>query len=197
MFRIGLKETVELRLGGVYSISEEVKFDQGGQNQSFSGFSNLLLGIRSTLFMQKGILPATAIQFTTDFGGGDDYDKKLPDAAFRVNFSNRIGEKLNLNWNFISRWIPDNADIAGFYIFSFSYPLTNDLSMTAEAFGNIDETTKLNTGVGFSYILGSNLQFDLYGSYGRNEIEKGNVEREIINFNAGVSYRIVNRKEKD
>ena len=193
LFRIGLTEQSELRLGGLYSFSDQIKYDNENVNQDLSGLSAIVLGIRSTLFMQKGVLPTTAIQFTTEFGGGGDYKQDLPLASFRLNLGNRITEKLNLNWNFISRWIPDNKEVNGFYIFSFSYSLRDALSVTAEAFGNIDETTKLNTGLGLSYILNSNFQLDAYSSYGSNKIQGGNVTNEVINFNAGISYRIVNR----
>lgn len=193
LFRIGLTEQSELRFGGVYSFSEEIKYNDENLNENLSGLSVFVVGIRSTLFMQKGILPATAIQFTTNFGGGGDYQQDAPTASFRLNLGNRITEKLNLNWNFISSWVPDNPNVTGFYIFSFSYELVKDLSLTAEAFGNIDETTKFNTGLGLSYILNSNFQLDAYSSYGSNKLTGGNVTNEVVNFNAGISYRIVKR----
>lgn|GEM_PF-2589715 len=193
MFRIGIKEDVELRFGGIYSFSEKVKYSNSELDTDLDGMNSVFLGIRSTLFQQKGIFPATAIQFTTDFGGSGDYKQDLPNAGFRVNFTNKLTEKLNLNWNFISRWVPDNSDVNGFYIFSFSYPITDDLSATAEIFGGIDETTKVNTGFGLSYIIGNDFQLDAYGSYGSNQIERGHIENEVVAINAGISYRLVYR----
>lgn len=193
LFRIGIKEDFELRIGAAYTFSEKVNYTPSEFNEQFSGLNTFVIGVRQNLFAQKGILPATAIQFTTNFGGVNEYKKELPDASFRLNLANKIGEKLNLNWNFISRWEPDNSSITGFYIFSFSYPILKDLTISAEVFGNIDETTKLNGGIGLSYILNSNFQIDAYGSYGKNEIERGNITQELFTMNAGISYRIVKR----
>lgn len=195
LFRIGVKEDFELRVGAIYTISEELKYADTDETEDLSGLNRFFIGFRQKLFDQKGILPATGLQFTTDFGGVDEYKNELPNAIFRLNFANKIGSKLNLNWNFISSWNMDQSNILGFYIFSFSYPLSSSFAVTAEVFGDIDETTKFNGGVGLAYLLNDHFQFDLYGSYGRNELQRGNVENELTVINGGISYRIVNRKE--
>lgn len=194
LFRIGLKEDFELRVGGSYVFSDESHYENNSST-SASGAERISIGFRQFLFRQKGVLPSTALQFATDFGGSQEYKKDLPDAVLRLNLANRITEKLNLNWNFISRWVPDNPQIVGFYIFSFGYPLAEKLSITAELFGAIDQTTKLNTGMGLAYLINKHFLIDIYGSYGRNEIERGNVEQEVIAFNGGISYRIVRREQ--
>jgi hypothetical protein len=195
LFRIGLKEDFELRIGGIYTFSEQAKFEETNETVDISGLNRILIGFRQTLYYQKAFWPTVALQFTSDFGGVDEYQKDLPDAILRLNLANRIGPKLNLNWNFISRWVPDETNIVGFYIFNFSYPLSDSFTISAEVFGDIDATTKLNGGMGLAYLLNPNFQLDLYGSYGVNEIEMGNVRNELIAINGGISYRIVKRGE--
>lgn len=193
LFRIGIKEDVELRLGGVFVGSEKTDASDISPSRTTSGLQAVNIGIRNLLFKQKGILPATAIQFAANFGGSEDYKKSNPDATFRINFSNLIAKKLNLNWNFSSRWAPDNSNIVGFYIFSFSYPLIGALTATAETFGNIEEQTTVNGGFGLSYIINSNFQLDAYGSYGSKEIQGGKIQQEDLYISTGISFRLVKR----
>lgn len=193
MFRIGIKEDFELRISGNFNSSDQADFSDHSSIQR-SGLESINIGIRQTLFQQKGILPATAIQFTANFSGSKDYRTDKPDATFRINFTNSIAKKLIFNYNFSSRWQTDNSSIQGFYIFSFGYPLTENFSVTAETFGLIGENNNvINGGLGLAYMINDNFQLDVYGSYGRNRFNEFSSEQELTTITTGISYRIVNR----
>ena len=103
LFRIGIKEDLELRLGGVFVLSNQIAATDSSIAEERSGVEGCYIGFRQHVFEQSGFWPALAIQFNTDFGGSKDFKKDNPDPRLRFNFTNLMGQKLNLNWNFIRR----------------------------------------------------------------------------------------------
>jgi len=193
IFRIGIKEDFELRVFGSFVEQDQRDF-LSEPSSSRSGLDRINVGVRQTLFQQIGVLPATAIQFTVDFGGLDEYQKNNPDAIFRLNFSNRLSSRFNLNYNASSRWRTDNSSLQGFFIVSLGYRITNKLSVTAESFSVINEESQtLNGGLGFAYFFSNHFMIDIYGSYGRNSFKDIPLDQELFNLSTGISYRIVNR----
>ena len=193
MFRIGLKEDFELRIftnafhKDRRDFADEASIDQ-------SGFESLTIGIRQTLTQAEGIRPGFCVQFAVDFGGIGQYNTESPDPILRLNFSNRISDKLVVNYNLANRWNVDESNLQGFYILNLGYALTQKFTISGEGFGFIrDDGNNINGGIGLAYLLNADIQLDVYGSYGTNYFNDYQSEQALVSLTAGISYRIVNR----
>lgn len=193
MFRIGLREDLELRIfTNVFGLDHS-EFEKD-QDIEQSGLERLTVGFRQSLTQQKGFWPAFCVQFAVDFGGIGQYQSENPDPILRFNFSNRLSDNLVVNYNFANRWNVDESNLQGFYILNFGYALSDKFTLAAEAFGfTREKENAINGGLGLAYLLNNDFQLDLYGSYGTNYFKDFQSEQALLSLTAGISYRIVNR----
>lgn len=195
IFRIGLFEKTEFRVGYGYALKETFSSNITSEfAEEQSGFSTFQLGLRQHLLKQYGIIPAIGFQVTAKFGGLDRYQRDKFNYEGKLIMQHRFSDNLILNSNFSIEYNDEIDYTFGRYVFSFGYSLTDRLVMVVEAYGTVDDVdTQVFFDGGLGYRLSDNLQLDLYGGYGQNTLSEFDVEVKAYFISAGVSFRINTR----
>ncbi len=119
---------------------------------------------------------------------GKDYQINYIAPRFRVMYSTSLGKNASLTTNLGGFWNGNDNRPRGFYVFSYSLALTNNLSLVAESYGDFIRTGINNYfDIGLGYNLSNDILLDLNGGWGENYPYKS------YYLTVGVSYRIITR----
>lgn len=183
LFRYGLLENLELRLGLEY-LGEK----NDASNINYSGLSPLYAGFKINVREEEGWKPevaflgAIAMPFTADAAF------KASNVAANMHFalSHTLSDRFSLGYNIGIEW-DGNSAIPGYpYSLALGVGLLDKLGMYVESFGTFVENSgseHLMDG-GFTYLILPNLQADISGGLGLNDNAIDNY------FAIGVTYRL-------
>ncbi|MBL6964553.1 MAG: transporter [Bacteroidetes bacterium] len=167
LFRFGLFEDFELRLGTDYSIlSSDVT------TQISKGFNPLYLGMKVQITDEKGFYPGIAflgglsLPFfaTTDF----KTDELAPD--FRFSISHSLAEWLSLGYNLGIEWNGEDNQPLGLYTITLAFGLADWLGFYMESYGFVwnPNGDQHMADAGFTFLLKDNFQLDVSSGVGLN-----------------------------
>jgi len=182
VIRFGLRERFEVSTV-INHINSMEFLEDGSESLSRSGINTSLIRARTTindhLALQVGV--STRIR-------SEDYKIDFLAPRFRVMYSTPFGEYAGLTTNIGTYWNGLDGRPRGFYVFSFSFALTDNMSLIAESYGNFIKSQINNYfDIGLGYNLNKDLLIDLNGGWGANYPYKSYF------LTAGISYRIITR----
>ena len=185
LMRYGLLDNLELRLGYNYTNSK-TRFN-GNEIESVTSFSPLLIGFKTRINEEKGIMPEIGFlgHLYLPFSVNKEIRPKNTGVDFRFAFSHTLSEKSSLSYNLGAAWENDNAQAAYLYSVSYGYSFNNKIGAYIEFYGDLPENNKANHlwDTGLTYLISNNFQLDAtIGS----SLTKG----QDILISAGFSFRI-------
>ena len=170
LFRIGLTETFELRIGGEYNqqkieVSDRTVFDT-------SGFGNVVLGAKAKIADESGIFPAMAVltHFVLPFG--DLAPERIAFGDIRFSASHSLTNSLGLGYNFGLQTDDENpAVLRGLYTVALGAGLSEKLGSFVEFYGDApwEDDASHSFDAGFTFLFSDDAQADLSAGFGLSE----------------------------
>ena len=161
--RFGINEHFELRLITEYEVNNDF-------NQKISGINPVLIGFKTRLLEEKGIVPTTS--FITHLAipqlASTNYKTQFYAPEFRFTMQHSISEKQSLSYNLGAEWNGETPEPTFVYTLTTGYSFTEKVSGYVELYGFIPQLEKpdhrFNAGV--SYLFNPNHQLDVSGGFG-------------------------------
>lgn len=189
LFRYGLLDNLELRLGTTY---DEVKvssiMNDSLPENKVSGFLPLLVGAKIDIINEKGWIPQIALvgQILLPFGATEEFRPNTTGTNFRFACSNTLSEKSSLTYNFGAQWNGDSPEASYLYTLNYGVSVNDKLGFFAELYGDFPENNTANHlwDVGFVYLISDDFQLDVSAG---TSITEG----QDLFIGGGFSYRIL------
>jgi hypothetical protein len=181
LLRIGLAKHFELRL-----IQEELNDRYEGKTVA-KGAGPLAVGTKIAMLEEKGIFPQIALNAHLKFRtGSKDYKPLHVTPDFRFLFAHTLSKRFSLSYNLGAEWNGRDATTTGIYTLALGIGLTDRLSCFIESYGFFPEhqVADHRADAGLTFLLTHNLQLDVSGGIGLNEVAPDNF------ISAGISWRI-------
>jgi hypothetical protein len=184
LFRYGLLENLELRLGSAY-LSQEIK--SGNISSDVSGISDFMIGAKYEFVSDHHSVPDIGLMLHFFLPVGAEAfkpDKTEPQAILSVSKS--LSEYLDIGTNLGVHYNSSAEDAFYFYTIAAGFGITEKLGSFVELYSEVlpNSSPQFLAGAGFTYLLQHNLQFDIYGGNGLFNNSK------VWYFGAGISIRI-------
>jgi len=159
LVKYGVNKKFELRL------QSGLNWDESSSNTL--GIPPLMLGIKSSLVDEKGIVPQVSFigHISLDEVATGNMKRKYIAPDFRFAFQHTLSRKFSLLYNLGMLWDGFNASPQFNYTMYLGYSVSNRLSCFAEIYGNKDNTSTFNhyADAGFTLLMNKNSLIDLYG----------------------------------
>lgn len=166
--RIGMLATMEFRLSAEYR-SVITMTPPGTFETTVSGMSGIGLGTKIGVTPEQGAIPETAFLVTLALPLGEETFRVQNVApTFLFAMRNGLSSSSNLYYNLGATWDGTNGRGYGLYNVLLASSLTSSLGVFAEVYGTLASGIPPThaADLGFAYLLGNNLQVDLYGGAG-------------------------------
>lgn len=173
VFRYGLFENIELRLGVSY-LKTDVELDGGDINES--GLGPLKIGTKFFLKEEDEGFPALAFLSTLSIPntGSSAFENENLGAEFRLNADHTVNDVMALGFNVGVLWSGiENEDYAvGLYTAVVDLSLSEQISMFAELYGFFPGEGKNDHrwDGGIVYTVNDNLKIDFSGGIGLSKV---------------------------
>lgn len=188
LFRFGLLDNLELRLGGDL-IGYEGELNGSTIAEVSSGLTPLLVGVKIGVAEEQGLLPQIGllVHLRLPFNAVEDYRPETTGIDFRFAFSHELSESSDLSYNLGAEWLNDSTEATYVYTISYGYDVTDNFGIFAEIYGDLPENSSAEHFMdgGVTYNLRTNLQLDAFAGTGINS------SQELL-VGAGISYLIPN-----
>lgn len=164
LFRIGLLDNFELRLG-INSQKERAELLDGAvRRREFSGATPLLLGFKTTLLESDGAGPTIGFlgHLYLPFAAANAFKTTHTGADFRFSVAHSLSEKNGIAYNIGAQWGGDTAAMAYVYTLSFSHAINQKLGLYLEVYGDLPEQQGPNHSwdSGITYLVNPSFQID-------------------------------------
>jgi hypothetical protein len=165
--RFGINDHFELRL-----ITELVTEDQF--STTISGINPILIGFKTQLFKEKGIIPITS--FIGHIGipklGSKQLQTSYYAPEFRFTMQHTVSEKQSLSYNLGAEWNGLSPEATFIYTITSGYSLTENIGCYIELYGFCPQMSKPDHrfDAGITYLFNSNHQLDVSGGVGLSKI---------------------------
>lgn len=179
LLRIGLSDRVELRVGWVGLVDQEVRL--GSSTLSADGAGDGELGAKIYLRPERGSAPEIALLLGTSVPLGDEeFTSHRYDPSFRLLFSHSLSERLDLGYNFgVAFGTEPGAGGERSTLSNYVYTVALGIGLTerwgafVEFFGEIPASASGGPSHSFdgglTYLLRDNLQLDLAAGLGLSD----------------------------
>lgn len=153
------------------------------------------IGGRVNISQQENVLPTTAVQ--ARLGMGQNYhesDFELNDIEITAAFAWQLGANHGLTVNLVPIFSINGFDDRYNYTVAYSWSFAQDWSLFIENYGGYTASDQIDSFFstyfdgGFAWVLNDNVQLDVLGGYGKNEIYFNEAQSFFVS--AGVSWRI-------
>ena len=167
--RFGINDHFELRLITEYSIEDDF-------SNNISGINPILIGFKTRLFEEKGILPITS--FIGHIGipkaGSKNFQTLYYAPEFRFTMQHTISEKQSLSYNLGAEWNGETAEPTFIYTLTSGYSLSEKVGYYIELYGFVPQIEKPDHrfDAGLTYLSNPNHQFDVSGGFGLSKISQ-------------------------
>ena len=192
LVRYGVLDNVELRLGWDFT-EGSTTINSTKLDNITSGFSPLLLGIKTSIAKEKGLLPEIGLlgHLYLPVTASTDYKPETTSIDFRFAFYHTLNNNTSVSYNLGAYWGSDSSEASYVYTIAFGQGITEKLSAYAELYGDLPENNKANHlwDAGLTYLINNNLQLD--ATIGTS-ITKG----QDLLLSSGVSFRIPSKTKK-
>jgi len=187
LFRIGLLDNLELRLG--YNVLNERQEMLDGASKAIenSGIDPMLFGFKVAIRQGEegkadiGAMGHVYLPFTATTA----FRPETTAADFRFSVAHTLSEKSSLAYNAGAQWGADSSEMAYVYTIAYGYSLSDKWGMYMELYGDLPENSSPNHSwdAGLTYLLSNAVQFDA-------TIGSGISTNQEVLFSAGVSVRL-------
>lgn len=164
--RFGINNHFELRLISEYLINKD------NNNKTF-GLNPVLIGFKTRLFEEKGIVPTTSFiaHLAIPKLASTSYKTQFYAPEFRFTMQHTISEKQSLSYNIGAEWNGENAEPNFVYTLTTGYSFSEKVSGFIEFYGFIPQLEKPDhrLDLGLNYLLNPNHQLDISGGFGLSE----------------------------
>lgn len=153
------------------------------------------IGGRINISQQENVLPTMAVQ--ARLGMGQTYhesDFELNDIEITAAFAWQLGANHGLTVNLVPIFSINGFDDRYNYSVAYTWSFAQDWSLFVENYGGYTASDQIDSFFstyfdgGFAWVLNDNIQLDVLGGYGKNEIYFNEVQSFFVS--AGVSWRI-------
>lgn len=176
LLRIGFLTMLELRLGFLGFVNQDVEF--AGVNQRSSGIADTEGGFKVSLLPANGWVPQTAVMAHVSLPTGETgFSSERADPSFRFAFAHDLSERVSVSYNLGAAWASEEVAPGEFTTLSvLEYTLTLGVGLTDQLGGYVEifgdgalsasggPATSLSSG--FTYLVLDHLQLDLAGGVG-------------------------------
>lgn len=178
--RFGINKYFELRLITEYVISKE-------NSSTYSGINPILIGFKTRLLEEKGIIPTTSLISHIDFPklASTEYRANYYYPEFRFTMQHTISDKQSLSYNLGVEWNGVDKKPTFIYTLTTGYSLTEKIGAYIELYGFVPQIGKTDHrfDLGLTYLFNPNHQLDVSGGFGLSAISPE------IYFAIGYSFR--------
>lgn len=161
--RYGINNYIELRLITEFLISTE-------NSNTISGISPILIGFKTKLFEEKGIIPTTALiaHLGLPKAASAEYKLNYFYPEFRFSMQHTINQKQSLSYNLGVEWEGVKNTPTYVYTLTSGYSLTEKIGVYTELYGFIPqkEAPDHRADLGMTYLFNHNHQLDISGGIG-------------------------------
>ena len=157
LFRYGLFDGVELRLGGdafIYDADSKWK-------PAFSGVS---IGAKIRCFEEDGAIPAISVlaDFSIPYTGTEGFVVRNFTPSLYLLFENSLNDKFSLGYNVGAEWNGVSPSPAAFLALCLGYSINDDLGCFVESYNYLAKAgNQYCTDFGFNYMVAPKVQLDL------------------------------------
>jgi hypothetical protein len=165
--KFGINDHFELRL-----ITEYV-FDSENSNK-ISGINPVLIGFKSRLFEEKGLIPTTS--FIGHLGlpkvASPELKATYYSPEFRFTMQHTISDRQTLSYNLGAEWNGATPEPTFIYTLTTGYSFTEKIGGYIEFYGFIPQIEKPDHrfDAGLNYLFNSNHQLDVSGGFGLSKV---------------------------
>lgn len=181
LWKYGVNENFELRLITEFNYE---RFNEETQ----SGFSSVLVGFKTKLADEKGIIPKTSFiaHISLPNAASTKYKTDYFAPQFRFTMQHTLSENFTLSYNLGSEWDGFSAEPTFIYTLTTGYSISEKLGSYLEIFGFAPQNDKANHILdgGITYLINNNFMLDLSSGIGLTE----NAPEHY--FSVGFSFRI-------
>ncbi|AWH86059.1 hypothetical protein HYN59_13470 [Flavobacterium album] len=162
LWKFGLNDRVELRL------ITELTYNKY-KDSIDTGLSPVTVGFKVNLFKEKGLLPETSFiaHLVLPKVASKDLKANLLAPELLFLFDNELSDKASLGYNIGVKWDGESPDPIYAYTFAPDFKLNDKCKVFVESYGYLPEHQHPEHWVdgGFIWLVTSNLQLDIAGSY--------------------------------
>ena len=164
--RFGINDHFELRLITEYLKNSDYK-------EKISGINPVLIGFKTRLFEEKGIMPTTSfiVHLAIPKLASTSYKTQFYAPEFRFTMQHTISKKQSLSYNIGAEWNGENAEPTFVYTLTTGYSFSEKVSGFIELYGFIPQLEKPDhrLDLGLNYLINPNHQLDFSGGFGLSE----------------------------
>ncbi|HSD06629.1 transporter [Flavobacterium sp.] len=164
--KFGINDHLELRLITEFMIAND-------NEQKITGIAPVLIGFKTRLFEEKGIIPLTSFiahlslpklaskNFKTDYYAPE----------FRFTMQHTLSDKLSLGYNLGAEWDGITPEPTFIYTITSGFKFSEKVNGYIELYGFIPQLQKADHrfDAGLNYLLNPNHQLDISGGFGLSE----------------------------
>ncbi len=164
--KFGINDHFELRLITEFLIEK-------GYSNRISGINPILLGFKTRLFEEKGLLPLTS--FIGHIGipklGSKNFQTRYYAPEFRFTMQHTISQKQTISYNLGAEWDGLSAEPSFIYTLTTGYSFSEKISGYVELYGFIPQFEKPDHrfDAGLNYLITPNHQLDISGGLGMSK----------------------------
>ncbi len=184
LFRYGIAERLEIRLGGTYLI-------ENNKQQSFEtetkGLADFMFGAKYNFVSEQQSVPDVAILFHLFMPlGAENFKPMKTEPQMVVSIAKSVTDFLSLGSNIGGQYNSSDVEINYLYTLTAGFSLTEKLGSFVEFYSELYPSEKpfISLAAGFTFLLLPNLQLDISGGNGLFHNPK------FWYFNSGISIRI-------
>ncbi|QBN19176.1 transporter [Flavobacterium nackdongense] len=161
--RFGITNYFELRLITEFVISRENELN-------YSGINPILIGFKTRLLEEKGIIPTTSLIAHIGFPevASSDYRANYYYPEFRFTMQHTLSDRQTLSYNLGAEWNGIDKKPTFIYTLTTGYSLTEKIGAYIEFYGFIPQIGEADHrfDLGLTYLFNPNHQFDVSGGFG-------------------------------
>lgn len=173
LLRYGVLKNAEIRVGFDYNNYSYEPPVSSGDNISETGFSPLLLGIKTGISEQNGIVPEMALltHLILPNSANETFEQQRLTPEIILSASYGLTSRLSTGINFGASW-DDTGLPAGIYSWVLGIAINDKTGAFLETYGTFAEDTDFDNRIdgGFTFLLLNNLQIDIAGGIGLTDI---------------------------
>ena len=184
LFRYGILEDVEIRLGGNF-LQEKISMNNGSIKTT--GLSPISIGFKTRLLKENKALPELAFlgHLSLPYLANEDLANEYIAPDFRIAGTKTLSQDISMGFNFGGEWDGDTPRPHFFYSYVLGAGFGDKIGLFAEIYGYINEKAKpdhrFDTGI--TFLVNPAFQLDFSAGLGINAIAPDYF------ISGGLSYR--------